>query len=446
MIYFRRRRNFCSVSNQRRGVPVLRRDTLLPEISKDFVMHAENVRRFTAGICKCALALVLAQVSDLAPAQTIGFYEQSRFTLGSTASNPYGTNPSSVAWGGGKLYVAGLNGSGSTANTGIVQILNVGDTGIVTGSQSAAFGVLSTPSSRGYTGVFLKGNYLGASFDAGSNTATALQGFDTTTNSGTWNLAASGTTATNVGLSRGMARLGYDPGFNADPAQGSGFSWINQGSGRRPTNRTDTGVPDYVLTGSSTPANPSSEGGYIFNNGANSTNFRAMGFDPNTGDFYGITNNQVVKAVRSGANSIVSGTTPLLISQATANNVVTNLAFMDGITAQGINPFSGDALIFNDRNSAANGQSWTNVIKVATTSGATITPTWNFLAAPNTSNGAYDFSWDTASETLAVMDYANRTVSIFTVPEPSSMALASTCIAGLAAMMLRGRRRGPTNS
>ena len=390
-----------------------------------------------------ALACLIGMGSSVtAQAQaTIGLYEQARFTLGTSSTNSYGTNPASVAWSGGKLYVAGQNGSGATANSGIVEILNTSATGIVTGSQSAAFGVISTPSTRGYTGVYLKGGYLGATFDGGSNTATAVQGFNASTNSAVWNLSASGTTTTNVGLSRGMARIGYDPGYNGDAAQGSGFSWINQGSGRRPTNRIDTGVPEYLLAGSA-PANPSASLGYIFSNGAASNNWRAFSFDPNTGDFYGITNNQVVKAIRSGTNEITSGTTPVIVAQTSANSVVTNIAFLDGITAQGINPYSGNALIFNNRSSTANGQSWTNVIKITTTSGSTITPTWSFLSTPSTSNGAYDFSWDASTETLAVMDYANRTVSIFAVPEPSTTALAGICAVGVASLTLRGRRRG----
>lgn len=392
-----------------------------------------------------ALACLIGMGSSVtAQAQaTIGLYEQARFTLGTSSTNSYGTNPASVAWSGGKLYVAGQNGSGVTANSGIVEILNTSATGIVTGSLSAAFGVISTPSTRGYTGVYLKGGYLGATFDSGSaaGTASAVQGFNAATNSAVWNLSASGTTTLNVGVSRGMARIGYDPGYNGDAAQGSGFSWINQGSGRRPTNGIDTGVPGYLLAGSA-PANPSASLGYIFSNGAGSNNWRAFSFDPNTGDFYGITNNQVVKAIRSGSNSITSGTTPVIVSQTAANNVVTNIAYLDGITAQGINPYSGNALIFNDRSSTSNGQVWTNVIKITTTSGSTITPTWSFLSTPSTSNGAYDFSWDTSTETLAVMDYANRTVSIFAVPEPSTTALAGICAVGLASLTLRGRRRG----
>jgi hypothetical protein len=397
---------------------------------------------------RVALLIVLTTMVGVptlpAVASDIAFTEISRFLLGSTATNPYGTNPASVAWGGGKLYVAGQNGSGSTANTGIVEILNANATGIVTGSQSAAFGVISTPSSRGYTGVFLQGGYLGASFDSGANTPTALQGFDATSNTFLWDLSASGTNASNVGTSRGMARLGYDPGFNGDPAAGGGFSWINQGSGRRPTNRIDTGIPDYLLGGTA-PANPSAALGYIFNNGAASTAWRAMSFDPATGDFYGITNNQVVKAVRNDANSIVSGTTPVIVAQSTSNNVVTNLAFMDAILQSEFNPYTGSALIFNDRASTANGQAWTSVIKITTTDGTTLTPTWNFLDSVNTGNGGYDFSWDQSTQTLAVMDYSNRTVSIFStaVPEPSTWAMlvmgGSVC--GGAALRRRHSRR-----
>jgi hypothetical protein len=390
------------------------------------------------GAAAMAAALLPSLVAPRAEAQ-IFFDEVARFNLGTTTANPYGTNPTSIAWSSGKLYVAGYTtiAGGTTA---IVEVTNPTATGLVTATFSAPFGSGTTASTRGYTGLYLKDGYLGASYDGGANEAKALQGFDAATNTFLWNLSASGTNASLVGASRAMARIGYDPGFNANPAQGSGFSWINQGSGRRPTNRIDTGVPEYLLSGSA-PANPSAALGYIFNNGAASTNWRAMAFDPATGDFYGITNNQVVKAVRDGANTIVGATTPVIVAQSAANNVVTNLAYLDGITAVGANPYAGNALVFNDRASAANGQAWTSVIKVTTTSGSAVTPTWNFLAPVNTGNGAYDFSWDAATETLAVMDFSNRTVSIFAVPEPSTWAMLviGGGVGGLATLRRRWR-------
>jgi hypothetical protein len=105
------------------------------------------------------------------------------------------------------------------------------------------------------------------------------------------------------------------------------------------------------------------------------------------------------------------------------------IGYMNSITTGSMNAFangySGDLLVFNDRSSTLNGQSWTNVIKFTTVSGSSITPTWTFLSAPSTGNGAYDYEWDSASQTLAVVDYANRNVSIFStaVPEPSTWAM-----------------------
>jgi hypothetical protein len=391
-------------------------------------------------VAAVAAALLPSLAASRAEAQIV-FNEIARFSLGTTATNPYGANPTSVAWSGGKLYVAGYSvTAGGTA--AIVEVTNPTATGLVNATLSSPFGSGTAASTRGYTGLYLKDGFLGASFDLGANSPKALQGFNAATNTFVWDLAASGTNASNVGSSRGMARLGYDPGYNGNPAQGSGFSWINQGSGRRPTNRIATGVPEYLLSGSA-PANPTAALGYIFNNNAASNNWRAMAFDPATGDFYGITNNQVVKAVRNDANTIASGTTLVIVAQTAANNIVTNIAYLDGITAKDNNPYSGDALIFNNRDSTANGQVWTSVIKVSTNGGAAVAPTWNFLSAVNTGNGAYDFSWDSATETLAVMDFSNRTVSIFSVPEPSTWAMLviGGGVGGLATLRRRISRK-----
>jgi hypothetical protein len=103
-----------------------------------------------------------------------------------------------------------------------------------------------------------------------------------------------------------------------------------------------------------------------------------------------------------------------------------------------VNTYSGDLLIFNDGTSTAPEQSLLNVIKFITTSGSTITPTWTFLTGSTPPNGTafYDFSWDVSTQTLAVMDFSNRGVSIFStaVPEPSTWAMA-----GMAGSALVGR-------
>jgi hypothetical protein len=120
---------------------------------------------------------------------------------------------------------------------------------------------------------------------------------------------------------------------------------------------------------------------------------------------------------------------------------------MNSVAASALNGYSGDALVFNDRASTAAGQSWTNVIKFSTTSGSLITPSYTFLSAPAASTAAYDFEWDSTTQTLAVLDYTNRNVSIFStaVPEPSTCAvlLASLGIGGITALRRR-RANGPS--
>jgi hypothetical protein len=107
------------------------------------------------------------------------------------------------------------------------------------------------------------------------------------------------------------------------------------------------------------------------------------------------------------------------------------------------NAYSGDLLVINDRSSTASGQSWTSVIQFVSTTGSSITPNWTFLSAPATGNAAYDFEWDQASQTLAVVDYANRNVSIFTtaVPEPSTYATLAA-FAGIGFLIRRRRSIG----
>ena len=372
-----------------------------------------------------AFAIMIGVVaSNLALSQSLSVYERVRFDIGSTANsaNPQyiGSNPMAIAWSGTQLYVAGFNSSASTINTAITQITNPNATpGLnVVPTFASSFGVLSTNASRGYTGLALTGGKLGAAWDNGAVSPNAIQGFDTSSNAVLWNLSASGTTTTNVGTSRGMAGIGVDPGYQGDPSQGGGgFAWTTQGSGRRAENDPATGVPTYVLSGNATPANPSSVGGMILS--SSSTLWRDITFDPASGDLYARNNNNVTMNVRTGSNSCVAGINIISGTLITtpANNVGTNIEFLSGIASQGGDSYAGNALIFNDRTSNASGQAWTSVIKITTTGSTTVSqiPTnWNMLYGSSVNGSSvYDFGWDATTQTLAVMDYTNRTVSIF---------------------------------
>lgn len=177
-----------------------------------------------------------------------------------------------------------------------------------------------------------------------------------------------------------------------------------------------------------------------------------MAFDPATGDLYTRNQTGVLRTNRTGSNTDVDPITSTVgqsaiiwTSPVAANNIGTNIGYMNMVASSAINTYAGDLLIFNDRSSLASGQSWTNAIKFTTTSGSAITPTWTFLAAPNTGNALYDFEWDQATQTLAVVDYTNHNVSIFTtaVPEPSTwaMLMIGGGVGGLATLRRRLRRQ-----
>lgn len=394
----------------------------------------------------CAVASVAAGLfATRAHAQaTIGLYELARFNLGSTATGTnaefIGSNPVAVGWNGSKLYVAGFN-AGASSTTAIVEITNASGvlnntvSGFVTPTYSPRFGVLATTGTRGYSGLSMNGNQLAAAWDNSANSPNGIQMFNALTNTQTWNLSATGTNAANVGSTRGMAGPDFDPGYLGNSGSGSGLGWITQGVGRRLLNNSTSGTTMYSAT-ANVPAG-AVQGG-IVNTNPVSTTWRDVAFDPATGDLYMRNQVGVTRTNRTSANAFVGPTSNTAgqsdyiytnAGSATSNSVGINIGFLNAVVSSTLNAFSntysGDLLVFNDRGSTAPGQSWTDVIKFTTTSGSSITPNWSFLSTPSTGNAAYDFEWDSATQTLAVVDYANRNVSIFStaVPEPSTWAM-----------------------
>lgn len=430
--------------------------------------HGAESRRF----CSSALlplmtfAVVAIVGSSVAHAQ-IGLWELARFNISSTSgtANPefIGSNPAAVGWNGSKLYVAGQNGSATTANTSIIEITNASSvwngtsgsaTGFLTPVFSSTFGTIASPASRGYTGLAMNGSQLGASLDLGSNSPNGIQMFDGSTNTRLWNLSATGTSLANVGTTRGYAGPDFDPGYQGVSGQGSGLGWLTQGSGRRLLNNPTNGLPIYTsATNAALVATyPTVALGMVMNTNPISSTWRDTAFNPANGDLYTRNQNGVTRANRTGANSdenpldATAGQSALIWAQPTpGNNVLTNIGFMNAVSASTNGPFTnsytGDVLVFNNRSSTASGQAWTDVIQFTTTSGSSITPTWNFISTPATGNAGYDFEWDSASKTLAVVDYANRNVSIFStaVPEPSTTAVLVA--ASVASGLVLTRRR-----
>lgn len=365
------------------------------------------------------IALVVSSVLVIAPsdgslsAADVVFSEIARFNVASAA---IGSATSGVAWNGNRLFIAGYNSSGAAATVGIVEVTNANSTGIVNGTFGTVFGAFaSTPSQRGYSGLDLLGATLAASYDSGAAVANGIQNFSISTSNQLWGITA-----------RGSSGVAFDPGFGVNQ-DGAGTAWTTIGSGRRILQNNLTGANIYT-----------SADGMIINSGTG-TNWRDIDFDPSTGDIYSRRSNGIFQGVRSGANSLSAVNVLKATNAATDTINGQNLAFMS------LGPNS-NALIYNDRTSAAAGQSFLSVVQMMSTSGTALTTQFDFLSGLTPANGSgyYSFDFDVASQTLAIADFSNRNVHIFAiVPEPSTVALGTISVAvfGIAAWRRRGKAR-----
>lgn len=370
----------------------------------------------TVSLSIVALAGIAASASaiDLTHLKTIDI---SSFSASSTAANYIGSNPSAIAWDGTDLYVGGYNSAGATAPTAINKIsaaLNVHSLG------ANAFGSFNTANSRGISSLAVKNGKLGASLDNGAGNANSARLFDVAgAPSQLWSVGAP-TSGTGDSSRRGMA-MDFDPGFNGGGTN-QGVAYLAVGSGRRHLLDAATGL--YIN---------GQNAGAIINFNPASTTWRDMAFDPTTGDLYTRESNRVGKAVRSGDNSFttVSGGQSVAIVTGPVASAVDNqnLAFINS-------PTQGNFLMYNDRSTAAAGQAFSSVVKAVDLNGAALA--LNFIggfSAVN-GNGAYDFSFNAASNTLAISDFANRKVYFFGVPTPGSLG-----VLGLAGLVATRRRR-----
>ena len=365
---------------------------------------------------EAALGVMLGLMASVASAQPVYYTEVARFTLSAGRPSEFGSNPSAIAWDGAKMFIAGLNNTGAAASVGIVEVTNGSSTGVNAATFGTVFGQFaSAGSTRGYSGLDISGSTVAAAYDSGGVSANSIAAYDT-----------AGTSLGGI-TTRGGSGVAFDPGFGS-PAAGSGVAWTTFGSGRRALQNTASGANIYT-TGDGMIINMASGGG-------TGTFWRDMTFNPQTGDLYPRRSNGIFKETRTGANSV----SPIveMVPASSAADFVSgqNIAFM------GQNLGIADAVIYNNRASAANGQSFTSVIKTLdATTFAELTQTFEFLGGftPNTSNGYYDFSYDSASNTVAVLDFSNNAAHVFSVsavPEPATWALLGTVgiTAGLAAL------------
>ena len=143
------------------------------------------MRRFAPRVLLPVLvmAALAAAAGGPALAQSLSVYERVRLNIASTANggNPQfiGANPSTIAWTGSAVYVAGVNASGSTSRTAITGITNpLATPGLgVVPAFTPAFGTRSaTLNGRGFTGLAVSGTVLAAAWDNGTTTPATTDG------------------------------------------------------------------------------------------------------------------------------------------------------------------------------------------------------------------------------------------------------------------------------
>ena len=339
-------------------------------------------------------------------------------TSNSASASYIGNNASAVSWDGINAYLGGY--TAASGNVGLVQISNV----LTTASVGNAFGQVAAPGSRGITGLSVSSGTLAVSLDTGSGSGDAVRAFNTADNSLRWRIG----TAAGDSTRRGIAGVSFDPGFNGSSPSAGNIAFLTVGSGRRALLDVNTGAFIYNFAN-----------GMIINENPVSTTWRDTAFDPATGDLYTRESNRLTKGIRSADNNIPAingGQSQVLTAFSGVSGVVDNdnLVFM--------NTGFGNFLIANDRNAPSAALSFFDRVKVLDTNGVLQTVDYgNFV--PNTGNGAYDFSFNAQTSTLAVSDFANRRLYVFQVassanaasaPEPGTFALlgsgllfAATC-------------------
>jgi hypothetical protein len=355
-------------------------------------------------LCVVFLLALLA-----APTWGITLNEIARFDVATSSgiANPefVGSNPAAVAWNGRELYIAGWNATGADADVKIVEITNALSLGQVAATYGAPFGSINSVNNRGYTGLDVDQNTLAAAADTVGGVipeGIAVYDLDGTQR---WTVSA-----------RGGSGVGLDPGFGGVD---SGVGWTTFGSGRRALQNTASGADIYTTAD-----------GMIINGANTGTFWRDMNFAPN-GDIWLREGNNVISGIRSGGNALSA--TNLVVDEPEADGVpLQTIAYMAGTP-------DGDVVIYNDREVTSVGQNFADVIKFVQPDGTPVDPTVNLLGPVDTGVGAYDFSYDAATSTLAISDFANRNVHIFSVvPEPGTGILI---LFGIACLLVGRRSR-----
>ncbi|MEL7474201.1 MAG: PEP-CTERM sorting domain-containing protein [Planctomycetota bacterium] len=340
----------------------------------------------------------LAGLATAAAAQSITLERIA--TVDASGALAASTQAASVAWNGTDLYI------GEYANAaGLVGVTRIGD---ALGAQNVSrFGDMATQAFRGAFQLDIDGDSVAVLHQTTGGAATSnMRTYD-----GPTGAVTSEPTTTDVGAT-GIGGMAFDP-INGGLAQ------AQFGSGR--FRQYDTSTNATIWDGASGPVNF---------NGAWGTAYRGIDADDD-GNFYAREGDQLVKFTRTGPDSFSSD----------AVTSILNGQFGDGVgdntNGQGVEVADEwGAVFYNDRTNTGGGQLVGDVLKVVGTDGSAIALNFANSPADFLTNAWLDFSYDPATNTLAVSNFSSNRVNIYRVtPTPSALAVLG--LGGLAAARRR---------
>ncbi|MBK8098129.1 MAG: hypothetical protein IPK26_13540 [Planctomycetes bacterium] len=305
-----------------------------------------------------------------------------------------GNNPSCIAWDGTDLFVGGFNGAVTVQAVAINKL--TGALG-ATPTWGTPFGQqVNAPVNRGYINLAIDSvnGRLVAGYDPGT-----VDNFGLTA----WDLSGMSLWSKPI---RGSSGLEFDPGFpGGNPALGAGVAWGAFNQPGRALQDAALGTDIWTVANGMNVLVPGA-GGFL----------RDWDFDPATGDIYIRASNDVFVGRRTGDNTTV---TSVLVDLVDANLVaLQNIGFL--------HTPNGSLVLFNDRATGAINQPFAGVVKAVRPDGTPETIDWGTFA-PNNGAAAYDFSYDQATNTLALCDYFLRKVHIFAVSVPAYYPYGAGC-------------------
>ncbi|MEL6497123.1 MAG: PEP-CTERM sorting domain-containing protein [Planctomycetota bacterium] len=339
-----------------------------------------------------AIALIAGSAATASGQLTLNLVNQIDLvdTQDPASASFIGSNPSAVGWDGNTMYVAGWNnGRGAGTDHGLVGIANAASSDAL----GTAFGQIPTPDFRGYNSVDVQNGRVLAGYDGGSANPQGLAIYNG---------------ATGALEDSRNERVAF---ANFDPSNGGDVAWSVFGSGRLRV------VDQNNLPGPTTF--DGTNGPVIF---AGSTIQRGQDIDDNGNITLNDANGNLTHFTRTGAGS--TGTQLLLASGLGVGNGNNNAILNTGF---------GDFVLFNDRG----GNTYGSSIAAVDTSGNSVSLNVNGVdLSTATSTGWWDFDYDSATGTLAAVEFSTRQAFVFqVVPAPASAALLG--LGGLAAARRR---------